>query len=310
MRTHRTLALGAVVLALIVGACTPGGGGSSPAATEAVAEKPPVSIGSAGFYEAAVVAEIYAQALEANGYEVERHLELGERDVVHAAYDSGEINLWPEYLGGLGTFIGAEGDPDPQTAWDNMQDALAERGLVAFDYSPGSDSDGFAVTQETADEHGLETLTDLAAVADQFVWGLAPGCAENPVCGPGLNEIYGIDITQLEVETLTPCSTEMAQALNADAIQVAQVCTTQPDIQTFNLVVLEDDGGLQPAQNMVPVASQELADAAPDDFAETLNEVTALLTNEVLIGLGVQYVNEQMSFEDIASQFLSDNGLN
>jgi osmoprotectant transport system substrate-binding protein len=310
MRMYRTLSLGAVVLALIVSACTPGEGGSSPAETEAAAERPSVSMGSAGFYEAAVVAEIYAQALEAKGYEVERHLELGERDVVHAAYDAGDINMWPEYLGGLGTFIEAEGDPDPQTAWDNMQDALAERGLVAFDFSPGSDSDGFAVTQETADEHGLTTLTDVAGVADQLVWGLAPGCPENPVCGPGLNEIYGIDISQLEVETLSPCSTEMAQALNAGAVQVGQVCTTQPDIQTFNLVVLEDDGGLQPAQNMVPVASQELADAAPADFAETLNEVTALLTDEALIALGVQYVNEQMSFEDIAAQFLSDNGLN
>jgi osmoprotectant transport system substrate-binding protein len=310
MRIYRTLALGAVVLALVVSACTPGEGGSPAAESEAAAERPSVSIGSAGFYEAAVVAEIYAQALEAEGYEVERHLELGERDVVHGAFESGEINLWPEYLGGLGAFIEVETDPDPQTAWDNMQDALAERGLVAFDFSPGTDADGFAVTQETADEHGLATLTDIAAVADQLVWGLAPGCPENPVCGPGLNEIYGIDISQLEVETLTPCSTEMAEALNAGAIDVAQVCTTQPDIQTYNLVVLEDDGGLQPAQNMVPVAAQELADAAPADFAETLNEVTALLTTEQLTALGVLYVNEQMSFEDIASQFLSDNGLN
>jgi osmoprotectant transport system substrate-binding protein len=310
MRIHRTLSLGAVVLALIVSACTPGEGGSPAAESEAAAEKPSVSIGSAGFYEAAVVAEIYAQALEANGYEVERHLELGERDVVHGAYEAGDINLWPEYLGGLGTFLGAEGDPDPQTALDNMQDALAEAGLVAYEFSPGSDADGFAVTQETADEHGLATLTDVAAVADQLVWGLAPGCPENPVCGPGLNEIYGIDISQLEVETLQPCSTEMAEALNAGAIDVAQVCTTQPDIETFNLVVLEDDGGLQPAQNMVPVAAQELADAAPADFAETLNAVTALLTEEQLISFGVQFVNEQMSFDDIASQFLSDNGLN
>jgi osmoprotectant transport system substrate-binding protein len=314
MRMHRTLALGAVVLALVVSACAPGEGGSpsaaqSPAASQPAEEKPAISMGSAAFYESAVVAEIYAQALEANGYQVERHLELGERDVVQAAFESGDINMAPEYLGGLGTFLGAEGDPDPQVAFDNMQDALATAGFVAFDYSPGSDSDGFAVTQETADQHSLTTLTDIAAVADQLVWGLAPGCPDNPVCGPGLNEIYGIDISQLQVESLTPCSTEMAQALNAGAIDVAQVCTTQPDIQTFNLVLLEDDGGLQPAQNMVPIATQELADAAPADFAETLNAVTALLTTEELTALGVQYVNEQMSFEDIASQWLADNGL-
>jgi len=60
-----------------------------------------VSVGSAGFYEAAVVGEMYAQALEAKGYTVERHLEIGERPAVHAAMDAGEINLIPEYLGGL-----------------------------------------------------------------------------------------------------------------------------------------------------------------------------------------------------------------
>jgi osmoprotectant transport system substrate-binding protein len=311
MRIHRTLSLGAVVLALVVSACAPGGGGSQSASAQEseAAEKPPVSIGSAGFYEAAVVAEIYAQALEANGYEVERHLELGERDVVHGAFDSGDIDLAPEYLGGLGGFLEVDVDPDPQAALDNMQDALTEAGLVAFDFSPGTDADGFAVTPETADEFGLTTMSDVAEVADQLVWGLAPGCPDNPVCGPGLNEVYGIDISQLEVESLQPCSTEMAEALNAGAIDVAQVCTTQPDIETFNFTLLEDDQALQPAQNILPIATQELADAAPADFADTLNAVTALLTTEELTSLGVLYVNEQLSFEDIATQWLSDNGL-
>ncbi len=99
---------------------------------------------------------------------------------------------------------------DPQEAWDNLQEPLAAKGWVAFDFSPGTDADGFAVRQETATDLGLETMTDLAAVADQLVWGLAPGCPENPVCGPGLNEVYGIDISALDVETLAPCSTEMA----------------------------------------------------------------------------------------------------
>ena len=309
MRIHRTLSLGAVVLALVVSACAPGEGGSQSAEESQAAEKPAILMGSAGFYEAAVVAEIYAQALEANGYDVERHLELGERDVVHAAFESGDINLAPEYLGGLGTFLGAEGDPDPQVAVDNMQEGLTGAGLVAYDFSPGTDADGFAVTAETADEFNLETLSDVAEVADQLVWGLAPGCPDNPVCGPGLNEVYGIDISQLEVENLTPCSTEMAEALNAGAIDVAQVCTTQPDIQSFNLTLLDDDLALQPAQNILPVATQELADSAPADFAETLNAVTALLTTEELTALGVLYVNEQLSFEDIATQWLSDNGL-
>jgi osmoprotectant transport system substrate-binding protein len=311
MRMYRTLALGAASLVLIVSACTPGGSGSQTGAASQPAAKPEVSVGSAGFYEAAVVAEMYAQALEAKGYSVERHLEIGERPALHAAFDAAEINLMPEYLGGLAAELtgSTELSSDPQQAWDNLQEPLADKGWVAFDFSPGTDADGFAVRQETADDLGLATMSDVAAVAGELIWGLAPGCPENPVCGPGLNEVYGIDISQLEVTNLDPCSTEMADALANEVVDVAQVCTTQPDIVTFNFALLEDDMALQPAQNMVAVASQELADTAPDDFAETLNAINATLTTEALTQLGVQIVVDQTSMEDVARQFLEDNGL-
>jgi osmoprotectant transport system substrate-binding protein len=321
MRSHRMLALGAASLVLLASACTSGGGGSptvepsaaaSQPASQAAsqpAELPTVTVGSAGFDEAALLAEIYAQALEAKGFTVERQLQLGERPIVQAAFDAGEINLAPEFLGGLGTFLEAEGSPDPQQALDNMQDALADKGLAAFDFAPANDADGWVVRSETAEEFGLATMSDVAEVADQLVWGLAPGCPENPVCGPGLNEVYGIDISQIEVESLEPCSVEMAEALNASAIDVAQVCTTQPAIEQFNFVLLEDDKALQPAQNVVPIATQELADAGGDTMADALNAVSALLTTEELTTLNVLVQVEQQSFEDVARQWLEDNAL-
>jgi osmoprotectant transport system substrate-binding protein len=313
MRRYRTLALGAALLALVMSACSPGGSGSSSeqASSSQTAIKPDVSVGSAAFYEAAVVGEMYAQALEAKGYTVERHLEIGERPAVHSAMDAGEVNLIPEYLGGLGAELSdsAEQPADPQEAWDALQEPLSAKGWVAFDFSPGTDADGFAVRQETATDLGLETMTDVAAVADQLVWGLAPGCPDNPVCGPGLNDTYGIDIAALDVESLAPCSTEMATALDNEVVDVAQVCTTQPDIVTFNFKLLADDMTLQPAQNMVGVATQELADAAPADFAETINAINAALTTEVLTQLGVEIVVDQTDMADVAQNFLEDNGL-
>lgn len=310
MRRYRTLALGAAALVLTMSACAPGGSeAGSPSASEAA--KPQVNVGSAGFWEAAVVAEMYAQALEAAGYPVDRHLEIGERPEVHAAVEAGDVNLFPDYLGGLGgQGLGLEElSSDPQEAWDNMQDALADKGWVSFDFSPGTDADGFAVRSETADQLGLETMSDLAGVADQLTWGLAPGCPDNDVCGPGLKDVYGIDISQLDVVSLPPCSTDMATALNDDAIQVAQVCTTQPEIASMNFVLLTDDKHLQPAQNLVPIATKELADAAPADFAETLNAIQAKLTTEALTELGVAININQDSIEDAAQQFLKDQGL-
>jgi osmoprotectant transport system substrate-binding protein len=309
MRRYRTLALGAASLVLVMSACTSGGSGSPSAS--AAANKPDVSVGSAGFWEAAVVGEMYAQALEAKGYTVDRHLEIGERPAVHAALGAGQVNLIPEYLGGLsgqGLGIG-ELSSDPQQAWDNMQDALANKGWVAFDFSPGTDADGFAVRQETADQFGLKTMSDLAEVADQLVWGVAEGCATNPVCGPGLKDTYGIDLTTLQVENLDACSTDMATALNDSAIGVAQVCTTQPEISTMNLVLLTDDKHLQPAQNLVPIASKALADAGGTELADILNAITAKLTTEALTQLGASIVVNHEDKADVARQFLQDNGL-
>jgi osmoprotectant transport system substrate-binding protein len=310
MRRYRTLALGAASLVLVLSACTPGGSGGSPSAS-AAANKPTVKVGSQAFWEAAVVGEMYAQALEAKGYTVERHLEIGERPAVHSAFENGDVNLIPEYLGGLaGQGLGIEElSPDPQKAWDNMQSALADKGWVSFDFAPGTDSDGFAVRQETADQYSLTTMSDLAKVADQLVWGVAEGCPTNPVCGLGLKDTYGIDLATLQVESLPPCSTDIATALNDSAIGVAQVCTTQPEISSMNFVLLTDDKHLQPAQNLVPVAAKELADAAPADFAETLNAITAKLTTEALTQLGAAIVVNHEEIPDVARQFLKDNGL-
>jgi osmoprotectant transport system substrate-binding protein len=294
MRTYRTLALGAAMLALVLSACSSGGSGTS---QPSAGSKPVVKIGSAGFYEAEVVGEIYAQALEAAA--------------VHAALSAGDVNLIPEYLGGLaGQGLGLETLPsDPQQAVDNMQSALADKGWVIFDYSPGTDADGFAVRKETADQYGLATMTDLAAVADQLVWGVAQGCPTNPVCGPGLKTTYGIDLSQLQVETLSACSADIAGSLNDGTIDVAQVCTTQPEIASMNLVLMDDDKHLQPAQNMVPLATKALADAAPADFAATLNAIQAKLSTEALTELGVAINVNHEDVADVAAQFLQDNGL-
>jgi osmoprotectant transport system substrate-binding protein len=308
MRNSRTLALGATLLALLVSACTSGGDGSPSADGTQSADLPSISIGSAGFPEAALVAEIYAQALESNGFTVERHLELGERPAVRAAFDGEEINLAPDYLGGLASLLEAEVTADPEETHANLVAALEPLGQTALDYSPGTDVDGFAVRQETAEELDLENMSDLAGVADQLIWGLASGCPENDLCGPGLNEVYGIDIGTLDTESLDPCGGEIAQALNEGAIDVAQVCTTQAEIAQFNFTVMTDDLGLAPAQNIAPILTQELADAGGDALADALNAVSELLTTEELTNLNL-LIADQQSYEDIADQWLTDNGL-
>ena len=318
MRRYRTAVLGASLLALLVSACSAGGNSTSPSASEAT--KPAVTIGSEGFDESQLLAEIYAQALEAHGYTVARQ-DFASRKLALPAFDNGDINLLPEYIGSLlrelgsmpgGDALGAAtGDTDETMT--NLAAALEPKDQTVLDAAPAQDGDGFVVRQETADQLSLVTMTDLAKVADQLTWGLPLECSGNPSCGPGLKEVYGIDIATLQVENLTACSGEMATALNEgddqSGIGVAELCTTQADIERFNFVLLQDDKKLIPAQNVAPVVRNDLLDAAPDDFETILNDVSAKLTTDELTKLNVQVSVNQESIEDVAAQWLADQGL-
>ena len=318
MRMHRRLALGAAMLALVVSACSSGEGSGSPAASGGGASVPAsaggegersIVIGSAGFYEAQLMAEIYAQALEANGYTVERNLGIGPRDTTQPTIESGEIDLQPEYIGSLLTFLGGTASGDVDATFDDLQTALGEVGLTALDPAPAQDQNAFVVRSETAEDLGLTTMSDLAAQATDLVWGLPPECETNELCSGALEDDYGIPYGELQIEEYAACDAPVAQALNDGVVDVAELCSTQPDIERFNFVVLEDDLETQPAENLAPIVRTEWLDAAPDDFVEFLNAVSAAMDTETLTSLGVDVAVDQMDVADVADQWLMDNGL-
>ncbi len=312
MRMNRTLALGAALLALIASACTPGGGGTGPTAEPAetrAAERPTVRIGSAGFYESQLMAEIYAQALEGAGYTVERTLAIGTREQTWPAMTSGQIDMMPEYIGSLTFFLEGEASGDSDETLETLTGLLEEQGVSILDYTPGQDQNAFVVRQETADEFGLETMSDLAEVATELTWGLPPECETNPLCAGALEDEYGIPFAELEIEPLAACDAPIATALNDGVVDVAELCSTQPDIERFGFVRLEDDLQTQPAENIAPIVRTEFFDAAPGDFAEVLNRVSAEMTTEDLTSLGVRVAVDQEPVEDVAQQWLEDKGL-
>lgn len=313
-RLHRRLVLGASLLALIVSACTTGGDGNGSPTASPSADKPTVTVGSADFYEAVIVAEIYAQALEAAGYSVERQLSIGARNTYLPAIERGDVNLLPEYIGSLTTELAsragdespASGDPD--ATYDALQPYLDEMDLTALAFAPAQDTNAFVVRRETADQLGLETMSDLAEHAADLTWGLPPECDTNNLCRGALEQ-YGIDYDSLQIEPLAPCSSPMAVAVSEGAVEVAELCSTQPEIERFNLVVLEDDLATQPAENLVPIVRDDLLQAAPDDFEEILNAVSEALTTEDLTALNAQVALDQEDPGDVARQWLEDAGL-
>ncbi|MDQ3223522.1 MAG: glycine/betaine ABC transporter substrate-binding protein, partial [Gemmatimonadota bacterium] len=123
-----------------------------------------VTVGSTNFYEQEILGEIFAQILEANGFEVERKFQLGAREVVFPALESGEIDILAEYIATALLFVDPEGEAstDAAATAEAFNTALEPRGLVALDFAPATDQNGFVVTQATADQYGLAAMSDLA----------------------------------------------------------------------------------------------------------------------------------------------------
>lgn len=277
-------------------------------------EDPTIRVGSAGFYESALMAEIYAQVLEANGFEVERQLQIGPRDVTFPGLQNGDFDMMPEYIG---TLLEVANDnagvasSDPQATWEALQAELEELELTALGYTQAIDNNAIVVRQDTADELELSAVSDLTDVQGELSWGLPPECVTNPLCGGALTDDYGIDLDTIEVTELNACDAPIAQALNDGGIDVAQLCSTQPDIERFGFVVLEDDLETQPADAIAPVFRNEVLEAAggAEALAALLDPVSDAMTTEDLTALNVRVGLDQEDFADVATDWLTENGL-
>jgi osmoprotectant transport system substrate-binding protein len=309
MRNSRMLALGAVALVL-VGACGLGGGG-----------KPTLKIGSVGFDEARVMAEIYAQTLEANGYTVDRAgIGLGQRPVVAPAIESGQIDLQPEYIGSrLSYELKASPNPSvpnsgPDSAANlaNLQTMLTPKNMTALNYTPAIDTNAFVVRAETATQFNLTKMSDTAAVQDQLKWGLATDCPTNALCGApgGALESYGLTQQTLAGATLlAPCDTPMADALKNGTIDVAELCSTQPDILVNGWVILVDDKKTQPADNISPIVRNDyLAKVDRASFEKLLNDVSAAIDTATLAELYKEVSVDKKDPHDVAATWLKSKG--
>jgi osmoprotectant transport system substrate-binding protein len=284
-------------LTLIAGACTSG---------DDAEDGPTITVGSTNFGEQLILGEIYASVLEANGYPVERKFNLGTREVVNPALKSGEIDLLAEYTGTLLTFEGGTSSTDSDQTWSNLQNAIGDDGLVALDYSPAQDKNGFVVTADTARELGVVNVSDLARHNGRLVLGGPPECPEREFCLIGLQEVYGLDFagfTPLDVGgPLT------VAALEGGEIDVALLFTSDGVIAAKGFVLLADDLNLQPAENIVPVTTSEIIEAYGEDFRDLLNEVSAAITTSELSELNKRYGLDAEDPEDLAREWLVSKG--
>jgi osmoprotectant transport system substrate-binding protein len=235
-----------------------------------------ITIGSFNFPESVLLAELYALALERAGYDVVRELDLGPREFVAPAVIRGLVELVPEYSGSALEFLELTASPDPETTHAQLVEALADHGLTALAPAPAEDRNAFAVTAETAAELGVRTLSELVPFSPDLTFGGPPECPSRPLCLLGLERAYGMQIG--EFVPLDEGGPLTVAALRTGEIDVALLFSSAGAIQTNGFVVLEDDGQLQPAENVTPVIQLEVLERFGDGVAETLDAISAELS--------------------------------
>lgn len=269
-----------------------------------------VVVGSANFPENALLAEIYAGALNGAGVEASTRLNIGSREVYLPALEDGSIDILPEYTGVLRDYYLAEEDPsavgeasDPEGVYSELQEVLPDD-LVALDYAEAEDKDAVVVTAETAEEYSLTEIGDLAEVAGDLTLGGPPEWKTRQTGLPGLAEVYGVEFGDfIELDAGGP---QTLGALLNGRIDAANLFTTDPNVAAEDLVALEDPEALFAAQNIVPLLR---SDAEDETVTEALDSVSQALDTETLAGLVTQVVIDKEDPSAVAEQFLTDNDL-
>ena len=295
IRTSLTAALASA--ALVLSGCAAAAEDEAPEMEAAPMMTEVIVVGSQAYYSNEIIAEIYAQALESAGYEVERKFQIGQRDAYLPELESGAVDLFPEYTGNLLQFYA----PDTMATqadevYEELQGALPE-GLTALAMSPATDQDSYNVTAEFAAENNLVSIADLAGI-DGLVLGGAPELEERPYGPAGLLETYGVVVAFDATGDIT------VDALLEGVISLANVYSGDPRIAEFGLVTLTDPEGLFLASNVVPIASSDVA----AELAPIIDPISLALTPEALVALNLQSIKDQLSAADIAAAWLSENG--
>jgi osmoprotectant transport system substrate-binding protein len=270
---------GVVAFLAVVALLTACGSGGPSESTVSTLNDEVITVGSFDFAESIVVAEVYSQGLEAAGYKVRRAFDLGPREFVGPALSAGLVEFVPEYAGTAAEFYSldrAMPTDDVATTHTELVHAVGGHRLVALAGAPAQDANTFVVTPSTASRLHLQKLSDLQAVADQLTFGGPPECPTRLLCLAGLSATYSVKFR--DFVTLDAGGPLTRGALKEGLVDVALMFTTDPAIADDGLVQLDDDRGLEPAENITPLVRTELVDRWGSDLVGVIDAVSARLT--------------------------------
>ncbi|MEV7659546.1 ABC transporter substrate-binding protein [Streptomyces anulatus] len=272
-----------------------------------------LTVGSAGFTESDLLAQMYALLLEHAGYSADI-ISVTNREIYEPALENGQIDVVAEYAATFADWLNAKADgadappvgsPDLTATMKALRSLAAPRGLTVLDPGRAVDQNAFAVTAAYAKEHGLRTLSDLGAAKLPVRLAAGDECVQRPYCAPGLRETYGIDVVAVDPKGVG--TTPAKQAVQSGQDQMVLTTTTDATLDQFGLVLLEDDKKLQNADYVVPVVNRARAGSA--GVRDALGRLNTVLTTADLASMNEQVDSWRRLPEDVARTYLESKKL-
>lgn len=305
-RPHGVIVRAAALLAAmcVVAACS----NSDPLGAQ-VKSPSSIVVGSGDFPESQIIAEIYAQALQANGFDIGRRMGIGSRETYVPALKDHSIDLVPEYIGNLLLYFAPDSEA---TTLDAVELELRRRlpgDLSILTPAPATDTDTVTVTSQTASAWNLKSIADLAAHSAEVRFGAPSAFANRPAGLPGLRQKYGLDIRPGNFVAIDDGGGAVTvRALLDGRVNAANVFTTSSAIPQDHLVVLDDPEHNFLAGNIVPLLNSQKKSGLLKDV---LDAVSAKLTTSGVAGLNAAVSgNAGIDPDEAARNWIRDNGFN
>jgi len=311
---RRALAAVAVTPLVLLAACGDGGSDALNGGSGDGSGGGEVVIAHQAYTEMEIMAQMYAGILEDAGYSPTLQ-PVDTRDLYVKPLSSGKVDVVPDYASSMTEFLnldanGADAEPvsspDVEETIAQLEKLGADYGIEPLEPAEAEDANAYAVTQEFSEQNDVTTLSDLGELGEPINLAAAPDCPERSDCQLGLESVYGIEVSSFEPLGFGTVQTK--DALESGEVDLGQVGTSDGSLETYDLVVLEDDKNWQNAENLTPVVNSDFLAENPD-VAAALNELSGVLTTEDLKSLNAQVDVDRMLAEDVAATYLEDKGL-
>ncbi|MEV6293350.1 ABC transporter substrate-binding protein [Streptomyces sp. NPDC051896] len=296
----------AAATALLAGCSSNDKSGGNPL-TDSKASGDTVVVGSNNFPESTLLADIYGEALKAKGIKVSYKPNIGSRETTYGLIKNGSLSVLPEYNGALLAYLDPKATPKTADATTTAIEAKLDSKLTLLKPSPAEDKDSVTVNAATAKKYHLtekSTIADLKDIAKDLVIGASPEFQTRQQGLVGLKSVYGLQFKSFKALDAGGPLTQAA--LKKNAVQVADIFTTDPTISKEKFVVLQDPKNLFGFENVQPLVYKS---ALSQKGVDALNAVSAKLDTATLLELDTQVQAQNKDPLDVAQAWLKSAGL-